>query len=104
MPGISAAQHDVIGQQRLAETLDDIPYFTVPFFVPELLAPLIAEKAFVGTTIGVVQMSQFHRSNHAVDDERRPQSGSQSKKQHLSAFVSAERLHCRIVDGLDWAP
>ena len=54
--------------------------------------------------MGVVQMSQFHRRDYTVDDQRRSESRPQSQKGHLSAFIAAKSLHCRIVDNLYRTP
>jgi hypothetical protein len=51
-------------------------------------------------SIPVRQMAQLHRLDDAVDDEGRPQTGSEAQEEHLAALVGAQRLHRRVVDDL----
>ena len=46
-------------------------------------------------------MSELHRQEVAVHDQRAAESRSQTEEQHLSAFVAAQRLHGGVVHELD---
>src|SRR5262249_247181 len=89
------------GLQRGNKTLNDVLNVLSPLLLAVFLQSANAHIVFVRAFL-VRQMTELHGLDNAVDDERRPQSGAEPEKQHLPAFIAAERLHRRIVQDLGW--
>ena len=50
------------------------------------------------------QVREFHRLEHAIDDERGAESGAEAEEEHAAALVAAQRLHRRVVDDANGTP
>src|SRR6266478_5720438 len=71
--------------------------------IEDLLSPLLlsnslqsrsADLLFKTSSILVGKVRKFQRFKNAVDNQRR----TQTQKEHASTTISAQRLHCGVVD------
>src|SRR5580658_350563 len=94
---IAAADDDVVGLQHAAQLLHDLGHGPAPLLEAQPFQSALADIVFVGASLLVGQMPQFHGCDDAVDDQGGAQPGPEPEKQHSAALVAAERLHGRIV-------
>ena len=66
--------------------------FTQPFESRQTNVIFISPAMFVG------QMRQLQRFEHAIHNQGRTESRAETKKEHSTAAITAQRLHRRIVD------
>lgn len=75
--------------------------------IEDVLGPLLFSKSlqsrgadllFKTSGILVGQVRQFHRFKNTVNNQRRTQSRTQTEKEHATTAITAQRLHCRVVD------
>src|SRR5439155_9348076 len=90
---IAAAEDDVVGDHCRLESQYHIVDSLAPTLLAQALEPAQADIVFEGLALAIRQMGQFQRSDHMVDDERRPEPGAQAEKKHAAACIAAERLH-----------
>src|SRR5450631_2961506 len=75
-----------------------------PFLFSEPLESGQPDVILVSAAFFVRQVCQFHWFQHAVHNHRGTQAGAQTKEKHSSAFVTAQRLHRRIVNDFHGTP
>src|ERR1700732_1216885 len=98
---VSAAEHDRLRLQGLAELGHNFGYVLLPFLSPQSLQSAQPEVIFVGFAMLIGQMGEFHRLDNPIDDHRRSQTCSQAKEKHSTSAIAAQRLHGGVVDELD---
>src|SRR5689334_7669405 len=78
--GISSAHDDLLDLERGLEPLDDVGDMTAPFLFAEPFEPGAAHVLFVRASLFIGQMRELQRLEHAIDDQRRPEAGSETEK------------------------
>src|SRR6266581_1170521 len=99
LPGVAAADQDVVGGERGGEARNDVGDLPAPFLLAQAFEAAQADVILVGRLL-VRQVAQFHRLDDAFDDHRRTEAGTEADKKHLATLVAAQCLHRRIVDDL----
>src|SRR5262245_12923354 len=77
---IAAAEHDVFDVERPSKAIDDIEDVPAPFLLAAAFHARLADVILVALTFFVRKMGELHRHQHAVDDERRAQPGTEAEK------------------------
>src|SRR3984957_1265032 len=95
---VAAAKHDIVGFQYRLQGLDHLLDGAAPFLGAQAAAAAGAEIVFVGATLLIKHVGEFHRLDDPIDDHGRPQARAQSKEQHAAALVTADGLHGGVVD------
>ena len=68
------------------------------FFLPNRFSARLADVLVHTSALLVRQVREFHRLEHAIDDERRAEPGAEAEEEHAAALVAAQRLHGGVVD------
>jgi len=97
MNDVAATYYDVLGLKCRDQSFDHVFHERTPAFLAEAVEAQVAYVIFEGAFL-IGQVTEFHGFDNAVYDHRRTESCSQSQEQHLSAPVTAESLHRRIID------
>src|SRR5207245_9824345 len=71
-----------------------------PFFLAILLKSPDADVVLKGGLL-VRQVTQLHRLDNAIHDQRRAKTGSQAEKEQLATFVISQSLHGGIIHDPD---
>src|SRR5262245_44327476 len=97
---VAAAEDDVLRLERGAEASDDVLDVTPPLRQP-MSFQSVQSGVRLDRFVPVRQVAQLHRLHDAVDDHGGAETGPEPQKEHLAAFVAAQRLHGGVVDELD---
>src|ERR1700733_10106731 len=100
---IAPADDDVVGLQHSAQLLHDVDHRPAPFLQAQSLQSALPDIVFVGASLLVGQMPEFHGCDDAIGDHGGAQPGPEHEKQHSAALVAAHRLHGRIVHDVSGA-
>src|SRR5882672_8063780 len=99
---VASAKHHVVRFDGSNEALHHVSDITSPFFLP-VFFEAANSNVVLKSGLLVRQVAQLHRLDDPIDDQRGAETGPQSQKKHLAAFVTSQRLHGRIVHDLDGA-
>src|SRR5262249_13208327 len=97
--GASTADHDLVRLERGTERRDDVQPGLPPALPAVALEPPDADIILERVPFLVREVSELHRLEDAVNDERRAEAGSEPEAEHAAASIAAERLHRGGVDG-----
>src|SRR5262245_9503761 len=97
---VAAAEDDVLRLERGDEASDDVLDVTPPLRQP-MSFQSVQSDVRLERFVPVRQVAQLHRLHDAVDDHGGAETGPEPQKEHLAAFVAAQRLHGGVVDELD---
>src|SRR6202042_1341902 len=95
---VAAADHYVVGLKSGLQIGDHLIHGFSPFLAAEALAAALADIVLEGAALLVGHVPDLRGFHHAIDDERRAETGAEPEKQHAPAAITADRLHGRIVD------
>src|SRR3954470_440854 len=96
---VASAQDDIVWFERSDQSsyhLRDIP--SPPPFAPPLQSSL-TNVVFV-RVLPIGKVTEFHRLDNSIDNQRGPQTGSQAQEQHFPALIAAQSLHGCVIDEL----
>src|SRR5205085_10839248 len=96
-----AGGHEALTLRPRAERRDDRGDLLPPLLLAPSLQPTFSDVVLVCLVAFVRQMAELHRLQLAVDDHGRAKPRAQPNKQHATALIAAQRLHCGIVDDAD---
>jgi len=77
---IAAAEHHVIGNERLLQLGHRENYFAFPFIDAESLDPEDAEKVFDNVAIPIRKIAQLERKQHVFQKQRRAEPSAEAEK------------------------
>src|SRR5262249_60406099 len=93
---VAAAEDDVLRLERGDEACDDVLDVTPPLRQP-MSFQSVQSDVRLERFVPVRQVAQLHRLHDAVDDHGGAETGPEPQKEHLAAFVAAQRLHGGVV-------
>src|SRR5205814_4709686 len=97
----SAAENDVIGNQRFLQQHDGTKHFDFPSLFAELFQSGLTEVILDDVVVAIRQIAELEWEHVAFPDQGRSKSGAQSKKQHPPTTITAECLHRGVIDDAD---
>src|SRR5882724_2355587 len=97
----SAAENDIIGNQRFLQQHDGTKDFAFPSLFATLFQSRLPAIILDAVAVAVRQIAELELEHVAFPDQGRSKSGAQSKKQHPPATITTERLHRGIIDDAD---
>src|SRR4029077_9742163 len=97
----AAAENDIIGNQRFLQQYDGTKDLAFPPLFAEPFQSRLAEVILDNVPAAIRQIAKLEWEHFASQDQRRSQSGAQSKKQHPPAAIAAEGLHRGVIDDAD---
>src|ERR1051325_2166490 len=95
--GASAAEHYVIGDQRLVQQQDRPKDLAFPFLFAKALHSRFSKVLLDDVSVAIWQVAKLERQHIGFPNQRRSQSSAQSEKQHSPAAKTAERLHAGVI-------
>ena len=95
---VAAAKNNLIRNQCGGENFNHIGNGLAPLLFAKALQAAQANVVLERLVILIWKMRQLHRQNLVANNKARTQASAQTKKQHLSAFVTAHRLHGGVVE------
>jgi len=99
--GVAASQNHLVRFKGGRQSGNHVRNIVPPSLLAEVQECCVANIALVRFSL-VRKMAQFHGLHNAIDNERRPESGSQSQEEHLPFSVAAQALHRCIIYQLYW--
>src|ERR1044071_10303297 len=96
--GASAAEHYVIGDQRLLQQQDCPKDFAFPFLFAKALHSRFSKVLLDDVSVAIWQIAKLKRQHIGFPNQRRSQSSAQSEKQHSAAPKTAESLPGPVID------
>src|SRR4029453_9387009 len=101
---VATTDDDIVGLQCGLESRYDVGDVSTPLLLAESFQSRLPDVLFIGPTLLVGQVCEFHRREDAVDDERGAQPCAEAQKEHVAPLVTAQRLHRGVVDHADGTP
>src|SRR5258707_8881250 len=90
MASFPSADDHIVGFQQRTQLADDLVDGAGPFLGAQPFQTPRTDVLFVGSSLLVRQMREFHRRDDGIDDHRGTESRSQADKQHAAAFITAD--------------
>ena len=84
---VSAAEHDIIGNERVGKDFDDLMNISRPAFLAVLIERLDSNRLFKCIALAIRQMRQLCRDDDMLGDQARTKASAETKKQHSTALV-----------------
>src|ERR1700682_4636931 len=98
---VASSEHHIVGLEGSNQALHNILDKTPPFCLAVLLQSPDPNVVLKGGFF-VRQVSQLHRLDNSIGNPGGTKASSETKEQHLAAFVTSQRLHRCIVYDFDW--
>src|SRR5271166_4977083 len=86
--GVAAAEHHVLHLQGLLQARHHVENRLVPFLLAQPPHPFGTHVFLKCFALFVRQMSQFHRTDDAIENQCGTQAGAQAEKEHAAALIA----------------